>query len=217
MAINGYFNQYTHPGQQNLLESLIIESIQIYGFNVFYLPRTNASMDEIFRESDQSIFERVVVLEAYVKSVDGFQGDGKFMSAQLGWEIRDQITFTVAQKTFGTQLPDLPRPREGDLVYLPLDKKCYEIKYVNHQAVFYQLGKLNTYDLTCELIEYNGQLFRTGIAEIDDIETQFTTGQDELEQTVEMDWMDQTEEFQDETPEVLDFDEKDPFSMGGGL
>jgi hypothetical protein len=217
MAVNGYFNQYTHPGQQNLFESLIIESIQIYGFNLIYLPRTNASVDEIFRENDQAIFEQAVVLEAYVKSVDGFAGDGKFMSAQLGWEIRDQIVFTVAQKTFGTQLPELLRPREGDLVYLPLDKKCYEIKFVNHQAVFYQLGKLNTYDLTCELLEYNGQMFRTGVSEIDQLETDFTVANLDEETTEEMDWMDQSEEVQDETPAVVDFDESDPFSFGERL
>lgn len=211
MAVNPYFNQYTHTGQQNLLESLIIESVKVYGFDMYFLPKTNASLDDIFRESDVDIFEQNYLIETYLKSVDGFEGDGKFMSVQLGFEIRDQVTFTIAQKTFKT-LTSMDRPREGDLVYLPLDKKCYEIKFVNHQAVFYQLGKLNTWDLTCELLEYNGQIFRTGIAEIDAIQTLNSLDGSDL--TIPEDWNDQSLEFQDEANDVIDFTEQDPFAQG---
>jgi len=215
MPTSPYFNQYTHPGQQSLLESLIIQSIKIYGFNMYYLRRTNASFDEIFRESDVNIFESAVIIETYLKSTEGFEGDGQFMSIQLGFEIRDQMTFTIAKKVFETLIDANGRPREGDLIYLPLDKKCYEIKFVNHQAVFYQLGKLNTYDLTCELIEFNGQIFRTGVPEIDSINTLFEL--DGTEDDVVEDWIDQSSEMQVDTPDLIDFSEKDPFSRGGTL
>jgi hypothetical protein len=100
-----------------------------------------------------------------------FGGDGKFISMTSGFEIRDQTIFTVSQKSSKNYRFD--RPREGDLVFLPLDKKCYEIKFVEHQDIFYQLGRLISWDIQCELMEYNGQQFATGIADIDIISTKF--------------------------------------------
>lgn len=212
MAVNSYFNQYSHVGQQDLLESLIIESIRIYGFNMLYLPRENASFDDIFRESDVNIFRETYTIETYLKSTEGFTGDQKFMSVNLGFEIRDQVTFTMPHKTF-KNVTKRNRPNEGDLIFLPLDKKLYEIKYVNHQAIFYQLGKLNTWDLTCELLEYNGQIFKTGNPDIDKINTDYNL--DDVEDNQIEDWLDQSNEFQAITPDIIDFDEKDPFGMGG--
>jgi len=214
MAINTYFNNYTHTGQQGLLESLIIEAIQIYGFNMIFLPKTNASLDSIFRESDLDIFQTYYTIETYLKSTEGFAGDGKFMSVNLGFEIRDQTIFTVAQSVF-KNITGMDRPREGDLVYLPLDKKCYEIKFVDHQTVFYQLGKLNTWDLTLELLEYNGQIFRTGISDIDAIQTLNTL--DGTDVTVPENWNDQSPEFQTDTPNIIDFTDQDPFSLGNNF
>lgn len=214
MTTSLYFNQYTHTGQQNLLESLIIQSIRIYGFNMIYLPKTNASLDPIFRESDMDIFETNYTIETYLRSTDGFAGDGKFMSVSLGFEIRDQATFSVSQKVFKT-ITGMDRPREGDMIYLPLDKKCYEIKFVDHQAVYYQLGKLNTWDLTAELLEYSGQIFRTGIPEIDAIEE--LNPLDGTDLTIPEDWNDQSIEIQTETPSIIDFSEKDPFAQGNNF
>ena len=214
MPINPYFNNYTHAGQQSLLESLIIEAIQIYGFNMIYLPKTNASLDAIFRESDIDIFESHFTVETYLKSTEGFAGDGKFMTINLGFEIRDQATFTVAQSVFKT-ITSMTRPREGDLMYFPLDKKCYEIKYVDHQSIFYQLGKLNTWDLTVELLEYNGQIFRTGISDIDAIQLLNTL--DGTDVTIPENWNDQSPEFQNDTPDIVDFSDQDPFSLGNNF
>ena len=214
MAKSPYFNQYTHPGQQNLLESLIIQSIKIYGFDTYYLPRTLEDLDPIFREATVSSYNDAHEVEMYIKSMMGFEGDGKFMSNVLGYEIRDSMTWTVAQSRFRTAT-GLDRPREGDLVYLPLDKKVYEIKFVDHQAIFYQLGKLQTYDLQCELLEFAGEIFDTGVSEIDAIDTTFQMDGTEND-TIE-DWIDQSSEIQDETPGIVDFTEEDPFSQGGGL
>jgi hypothetical protein len=193
MPINPYINFYNAANEQNLLESLIIESIRMYGFDTHYLVRTLDDFDEIFRESPASSYNTAYTMEVYLKSNLKFDGDGKFMSG-LGLEIRDQTTFTVAQSVF-KQISGMERPREGDLMFLPLDKKVYEIKFVQHQSVFYQLGKLMVWDLETELLEYNGERFNTGIPEIDIIPTFYDMDDDDSENGIE-DWSDQSEEIQ---------------------
>ena len=214
MPINEHFNLYNATNEQDLLENLIIESIKIYGFNTYYMPRQLDDFDDVFREATASSYNEAFLMEVYLKSNLQFTGDGKFMSRELGLEIRDQTTFTVAQRVF-EDITEMARPREGDLVYLPLDKKVYEIKYVSHQAIFYQMGKLMVYDLDLELLEYAGEQFNTGIAEIDSISTTFNM--DETEDNTIEDWIDQSTEFQAETNDVIDFTESDPFSLGNDL
>jgi len=114
----------------------------------------------------------------YVKSVDGFEGDGDFLS-KFGLEIRDQMVLTVSRRRFTEEVyldgsdtvGTTDRPNEGDLIYFPLNNKLFEIKFVEHEAVFYQMGSLQTYDLTCELFEYSHERLDTGVAAIDAIET----------------------------------------------
>ena len=214
MPTNPYFNFYTANNEQTLLENLIIESIRSHGFDSYYMPRTLEDYDEIFRESTVNSFNSAIEIETYLKSNMKFDGDGKFMSQQLGLEIRDQMTLTIPQKVF-RELTGRVRPNEGDLMYLPLDKKVYEIQFVEHQDVFYQLGRLMVFDLQCELLEFNGQTFNTGVPEIDNINTGFKT--DGSEDTTYEDWSDQSSEIEEETDEIIDFSENDPFSHGGRL
>lgn len=213
MPVNPYFNLYGASNEQDLLENLIIESIRMYGFDTYYLPQTLEDFDEVFREATARTYNQVFTLEAYLKSNLKFEGDGKFMSQELGLEIRDQTTFTVSQKVF-KQITGMVRPREGDMLFLPLDKKIYEIKFVDHQSVFYQLGRLMVYDLQLELFEYSGENFATGISDIDSIMTQFPM--DGTETGIE-DWIDQSEEIQAESNTFIDFSESDPFARGGNL
>lgn len=211
MAINPYFNFYTATNEQSLLENLIIESIRAYGFNTWYMPKTLNSMDDIFRESEINSFNSAIEIECYLKSNMKFEGDGKFMSQHLGLEIRDQTTFTVAQTVFKDQT-DLLRPQEGDLMFLPLDGKIYEIKFVEHQDVFYQLGRLMVWDIQCEVLEYTGQRFDTGVAAIDAIASDFAM--DDVEDSPIDDWIDQSPEIQEESDDTVDFSDIDPFSGG---
>jgi hypothetical protein len=105
----------------------------------------------------------------YIKSVDGFSGDGNFLS-KFGLEIRDQVIFSVAQRSFYNEIGmynNQVRPNEGDLIYFPLNNKCFQVKFVNKFEMFYQLGALQTWELTCELFEYSGERMNTGIPEID--------------------------------------------------
>lgn len=176
MALNTYFTNYSFANTQNLFEDLIIESIKIYGVETYYLPRTLVDEDRLFGEDDLSTFSSATQVEMYVKSVDGFEGQGEFLQT-FGLEIQDEVTFTVAKSRFETELSSLDplRPKEGDLVWFPLVGKLFEIKFVEHEEVFYQAGSLNTYELRCEQFTYSDETIDTGIADIDAIETKYTT------------------------------------------
>lgn len=176
MPTNVYFNQYDYAPEQVLYEDLVIESIQIYGHDVKYIPRVLNNYDELYTEDTISSFENTIDIEMYVKSVDGFTGDGIFLS-KYGLEIRDEVTFTVAKRRFERQVTGVDSsrnvPKEGDLIYFPLNKKPFQIKFVDYKPFFYQHGKLQTYDLVCELFEYSSETFNTGNTEIDEIQTKF--------------------------------------------
>lgn len=180
MATNLYFNNFEHYGQQNLLEDLIIESIKIYGYDCYYIPRTLVKEDNLFGEDVLSKFDNNFPLEMYIKNVEGFEGEGDFLS-KFNVEIRDEITFTISRRRFHdevlldqlTQKEDgnnATRPLEGDLIYFPLTGGLFEIKFVEDETVFYQMGELHMYDLKCELFEYSHEEIDTGIIEIDAIQ-----------------------------------------------
>ena len=181
MVTNLFFNNFNFTSEQRLVEDLIIEAIQIYGIECYYLPRTLVKEDNLFGEDILSKFDNAYALEMYIKNVEGFDGEGDFLS-KFNIEIRDEITFTISQRRFSEEIhpsdttpvnedQGIGRPAEGDLVYFPLNGKIFEVKFVEHEAVFYQLGSLQTYDLRCELFEYSSERIDTGIPQIDAIET----------------------------------------------
>lgn len=177
MATNFFFNNFQASQEQLLIENLVIESIKIYGHDVFYIPRKLNKYDDVYGADDQSSYEVAYPIEMYIKSFDGFKGDGNFMS-KFGLEIRDQVVFSMAQRIFNEEIGQFTtqvRPNEGDLIYFPLNKKCFQIKFVNKFEMFYQLGALQTWEVTCELFEYSGELLNTGIPEIDDLQKKFST------------------------------------------
>jgi hypothetical protein len=187
MATNLYFNNYQFTEEQNLIEDLVTESIKIYGIDCYYMPRTLIAEDGIFGEDTLSKFDAVTSgdgeveslsaysIEMYIKSVDGFDGEGDFLS-KFNIEIRDEMTLTVSRRRFSQEIEDsnttkaAGRPVEGDLIYFPLNNKLFEVKFVEHESIFYQMGSLQTYDLRCELFEYSHERLNTGIATIDEIE-----------------------------------------------
>jgi len=144
---------------------------------MWYMPRKLNNYDKVYDEDDQSSYESAYPIEIYIKSVDGFSGDGNFMS-KFGLEIRDQVVFSVAQRIFNEEVGSFSsqtRPNEGDLIYFPLNKKCFQIKYVNKFEMFYQLGALQTWEMTCELFEYSNEQMNTGIPEIDILQAKSST------------------------------------------
>lgn len=177
MAVSPFFNSFNNANEQELLEDLVVESIKIYGQDMYYIPKILNNFDKLYYEDDLTTFEDAYPIEIYIKSVDGFGGQGSFLS-KFGLEIRDQVIFTIARRTFDSnikqEIPTILRPREGDLIYFPLNKKLFEIKYVDNKPFFYQFGELQMYDLTCELYEYSAERFTTGISDIDVIEEKHT-------------------------------------------
>ena len=243
MATNFYFNNIGASQEQNLIEDLIVESIKIYGHDVKYVKRVIQDKDKIYGADNQtSKYIQALEVEMYIKNVDGFGGDGDFLS-KFNLEIRDQITFTIARRTFNDEIGSvmsIDRPREGDLVYFPLNKKLFEVKFVEHEPVFYQMGALQMYDLKCELFEYNSEFFDTGDKEIDALytnnflgkETQHTLVTDDRYEneyiteagdtlvtegdTIEdIDPAAENDTIQSEADNFLDFSETNPFSEGG--
>ena len=168
MPTNTYFRNFDARNEQELLHSLVTESIQIYGHDVNYIPRTLVNEDTILGEDSISEYKDAYSIEMYIKSVDGFEGEGDLVS-KFGLEIRDQIVFSVARRAF-EGLDIGVRPKEGDLIYFPLTEKLFQIMFVEHETPFYQTGALPTFDLTCELFTYSDEKLDTGVEEVDVIE-----------------------------------------------
>jgi hypothetical protein len=172
---NPYFTQGI-SGEQNLIENLIIESLKIYGNEMFYIPRTLVSKDSVLGEDRLSEFKTAYPIEMYFENIDTFGGSGTFIQ-KFGLIVEQSATLVVARKRWRqfigrygeTIVPS--RPCEGDLIYYPLAGDLYEIKFVEHQNPFYQLGKLYTYKLQVDLFQYASERIDTGVADIDAFET----------------------------------------------
>lgn len=172
---NPYFTQGI-SGEQNLIENLIIESLKIYGNEMFYIPRTLVSKDSVLGEDRLSEFKTAYPIEMYFENIDTFGGSGTFIQ-KFGLVVEQSATLVVARKRWRqfigrygeTIVPS--RPCEGDLIYYPLAGDLYEIKFVEHQNPFYQLGKLYTYKLQVDLFQYASERIDTGVADIDAFET----------------------------------------------
>ena len=166
MALNPYIrvNDKTYFPERNLVEDLTIEAIKIHGLEMFYIPRDLVKRDDFFGESKYSRFNKFKMIEMYMDTTTAFEGGDTF--TKFGFEIRDSVKFTVSRKRFVRETGK-QRPLEGDLLYLPLNKGLFEIKFVEHENPFYQLGKLFSFQLTCELFQYSEEKFDTGVPEID--------------------------------------------------
>ena len=174
-TINTYFTQGT-SNEQYLIEDIIIESLRIYGQEMYYIPRTIVSKDIILGEDRLSQFKDLYPIEMYLENVDGFEGQGAFVQ-KFGLMMEQSATLVVARRRWEqlvgrygkTSIPT--RPNEGDLIYFPLTKGLFEIKFVKHQDPFYQLGKLYVYKLQIELFQYASERIETGLPEIDVFES----------------------------------------------
>jgi len=176
MPRNVYFSQAV-KSEQNLYEDLIIESLRIYGQDVYYIPRTLVNRDDILNEDPASKFDDAYLLEMYIENTEGFEGSGDLYS-KFGLEIRDECTFIVSRRRWETRVGIFsdnvvdPRPQEGDLIFLPMTNSFFEISYVEDDSPFYQLSNLPVYRMQCNLFEYNDEDFDTGIAQVDDKSSQ---------------------------------------------
>lgn len=177
MALNPYFNQGGAMGsgyslEQQLIENLYTEAVKIYGFEMYYIPRTLVNLDTVFTEDGISEFLSARPIEMYLQSVDGYEGEGDFLS-KFGVEVRDSASFVVVKSRWTTAVDDNEslivegRPNEGDLLYFPLTKGLFEIKFVEHENIFYQANQIFTFRLDVEKFIYSSEKFDTGINEVD--------------------------------------------------
>ena len=190
---NPYFNS-VHPGtssEQNLIDSLVIEQIAMFGADMLYLPRRMLNLDKLLHESSKSAFEWALPIPLYVKTFSGYN-NGLEMLTKFGVRSSDELTLVMSRSVWNTnyapfiksyynaigQRPpesdlnylegETPRPKEGDIIYFPFDDSIFEIKYVMFDQPFFQLGKGYVYELMCEKFEYSGETFETGYEEVDE-------------------------------------------------
>ena len=175
MALNPFFLQGSQ-GEQRLVQNLINEQLKIYGVEVTYIPRKFVRKQTIIKEVQSSAFDDNFLLEAYLNTYEGYRGQGDIMT-KFGVSLRDEVTLTISRERFEDFISPFleadddyelaSRPREGDIIFFPLGERLFEVKFVEHEEPFYQLGKNYVYQLKCELFEYEDEVIDTGIDAID--------------------------------------------------
>ena len=181
MALNPFFLQGT-SSEQRLVQDLINEHLGMFGVEVTYIPRKYVQRDTILNEVQSSKFDDNFAIEAYVNNYDGYAGQGDVLT-KFGMSLKDEVTLTISKDRFEDFIAPFmgglddgsgegeiilsTRPREGDLVYFPLGERLFEVKFVEHENPFYQLGKNYVYELQCELFEYEDEVIDTSIDIID--------------------------------------------------
>ena len=186
MALNPFFLQGS-SNEQYLVQDLINEQLKIYGIDVYYLPRKILRTDDILREVETSKFDDNFIIEAYLDNYEGY-APGSDLMTKFGLRLKNEINLVISRERFeefitpflnglqdgidGGSITDeeillTSRPKEGDLIYFPLGQRLFEIKRVEHEKPFYQLGKNYVYELQCELYEYENEDIDTSIEDID--------------------------------------------------
>lgn len=175
MPTNVFFNHAVST-EQHLYEDLVVESLRMYGHDIYYLPREIVEEDKILGEDIQSTFGDAYQVEMYLDNAEGFEGEDLF--SRFGVQVQEEATFTLALRTWerfislDSNLVTSLRPNEGDLIHFPMSGSLFEIRYVEDQNPFFQIGKLFVFKLKCTLFEYNGEDFDTGIDAVDIVEDQ---------------------------------------------
>lgn len=172
--VNQYFNFTTHTGEQGLTEDLIIEAIQIHGHDAYYVKRDDVDIDQLLGEDSLAKYATAWPVEIYIKSIDAFAGRSEMFS-KFGVTIEDQCTFVVAVRRFNQVTSGaLVRPRENDLIYIqmtPTNRYLFEIRFVEDKEQLFQLGKLYTYELRCEMMNFGHERVQTNIPELNNVAT----------------------------------------------
>ena len=180
MPTSPYFPTYYsgHSGEQGLVQDLVDEQIKLFGTDIYYIPRI-ALKDNTLNEVRYSKYQEHFQIEMILQNVMGFGDNAEFIS-KFGLRITDEIIFRVSTRRWDQEVADHnptitveSRPNEGDLLYFPLTKDIYEIKFVGKEEPFFQFGKIQFYAITAEIYEVGSDSFETGVEEIDDVEELF--------------------------------------------
>jgi hypothetical protein len=170
MTVNAYFNHFKQKSEQNLVEALLIESVQARGVDVQYIPRERLGDDYLMGEAPISEFKDSYTIEMYIESMENFNGDGD-MFAKFGIMFTDKTELYVVASRFATELQaaGIDSPREGDLIYIPFSNSLFEVNKSKYDQEYYQTGVNFGYRLMCNLFEYSHEKVDTGIPEIDSL------------------------------------------------
>lgn len=211
MAVNSYFQNgmgQGTSGEVSLVEDNIIELIQMAGFDFYYIPRTLFNEDKFFNEAPNSQYNDYFKFEMYIANAEDFGGQGDLFS-KFGLQVDDTADIIFARKRFWEET-GLENPSEGDLIYFPLSKHLFEIKFLEDEpgkigsvGQFYSLSRLYTFCAVCSLYKYSYETFDTGIEEVD---TQFNW-EDYKPKT------EKNSEIDTEAGDYLDFSEDNPFGV----
>ena len=182
MATSVYFNNQNATREQFLVEDLTIESIRNHGIDVYYIPRASQStVDVLFGDDTVKYFNEAYKIDVYLETFNDYEGEQEFFS-KFGLEIQKTGKLALARRTFEKYVfsaTDIDVPREGDLIWLPIQQKLMEIKFVEQEKNFFQLGRRTAkasymYGLSVEVFKYNGEFLNTGMSEVDDISADHT-------------------------------------------
>lgn len=213
MAMNHYFQNGAGHGvyrpTQDMFERLYIHAIKTMGVKVYYVPKQYVNIDQIFIEDSLAKFEHAYPIEAYLDNVQGYTGGNSFMS-KFGIENNASATFHISKTRWAEEvgrrgtnvLPN--RPTEGSLIFFPLTNTIFEIKFVDSNDSFYQLGKLFSYRLEVEVFQYSSERIETGIEELDTNPYLFSLAEEEYA------WLDESgNEVLTEDGEIIVLDQYD--------
>jgi len=207
MPTSPYFNHYRASNEQNLIEGLVIESIQQRGLDVAYIERTQDNIDYLYNEDTSNVFTNFEMIEMWPAFVDGFDGDQ--MMSVFGNEFKKSATFVVSKKRFEETFPTFIRPKEGDLIFMPITNAVLEIKFVEHESPFFEKGKQYVYEIKTEAFEYSYEHIETSDPDIDDIIGQMNI--DDSEANPE-DYADNDEIDTDDRSNI-EYDSSNPFGI----
>ena len=208
MSLNNYFKQFQgQTNEANLFQQLTTEYIQIGGVDSYYIKRDAEDFDTIFNEDTTVEFGKGQCIEIFIENFEGFEGND--LISKFGLELLDELKFIVSKERFVEEI-ELEKPREGDLVYLPLADRLFEIKYVDDEHLMYSLNDTRSFEVTAQIFDYSGEEFNTGIDGLDELDElgdnlDFQNSEADKENTV----------FDDADDGIVDFTEDNPFGTFG--
>lgn len=166
MTTSKYFSHYDYKPTQQVVEDIAVETIQLAGMDLIYIKRDSVDPDYLYNEDVINTFTQKFTIEMMIESIDGFGGDTELMS-KFGLEIKDRITLVAVKSRVEKELGSIPF--EGDLIYIPMTKSLFEIKKIDDDEPFYQIGQNVVYTFICELFAYAQEDINVGDAQIDNL------------------------------------------------
>jgi hypothetical protein len=205
-VVSPYFNHYFAQNEQTLIQDLVDESIFQRGIEVLYVPRSQDNVDYLYNEDPSQYYNSFTTMAMWPAFVDGF--DGQELMSMFGDEFQKSGTFVLSKRKFSEWQPDMTRPREGDLVYMPVTNAILEIKFVEHESPFFEKGKQYVYELKCEAFEFSYEDIQTGDPDLDQLISDHV---DIPNHDSEVEDYGDNDETEMDTQDNINFDPNNPF------